>query len=517
MNNYNYKNRTILIVALMLLVFIISLRLDTNNIYPKGADTYGIYTLSRNIQENRYIVWNFDIFTTLGITTFSYPSGGLIFLSEISLISGLDLTSTIIFWNLIFVIICALLVYLISHEIFGTPFISIITTLIYLSTRFFVLFSTFYTSRNILHILFLTTLLLMLKKIDIKKIILLISLIIISFLTHRAAVLQFIPILSLILSHLIYNIYGNKKEYKIIFLFLGIMIFFSSVLIFGHAEIGTENRVDFIKTNIEIIDQISSILFSISMNFGILIILLPFGYWILLNKKDKDRKDIFIIVFTTISLAFAIETVYFFYMFLPLICILISYFLYKIFVLKNMYLNIITISIIIISVILPMYVTIYASESDYLIVRNRTLELIKYLDNEELKKSIICNNHLIYCDHISALSRSIKAITYMNGRTLIDKTNLNNYTLTFDRVRSYLYVKDDILDTPLFSNTYASSIINWNIDKIKMKQLINRTNLGYIIDSSNIDSKNNEPRIRSKFGNMNQIYDNGLQQVKVIN
>jgi len=83
-------------------------------------------------------------------------------------------------------------------------------------------------------------------------------------------------------------------------------------------------------------------------------------------------------------------------------------------------------------------------------------------------------------------------------------------------LRTKIIVEDDVLGAALFSDSYTLAIINWNNKGPILERLIEFTNLGYIIDSNNPESIKNTPKLQQKFGNINQIYDNGLQQVKVI-
>ena len=100
MNQSNKKGWTIATVFFLIILFSLSLRLDLNNSYPKGVDTYDLYSLAKNVQEKGYVVWNVDFMTAIGMTSFSYPSGGIIFLSEMSSLTGLNMTDFIIIWNI---------------------------------------------------------------------------------------------------------------------------------------------------------------------------------------------------------------------------------------------------------------------------------------------------------------------------------------------------------------------------------------------------------------------------------
>lgn len=510
------KKWKIAFIAIMVILFSLSLRLDLNNKYPKGVDTYELYTLAKNVQENGYVVWNIDIFTAVGMTSFSYPSGGIIFLAETSLLTGLNMTDFILLWNMILIIIAALIVYLTANTIFKNNIISLLTALIYLNARFFIAYSTFYTSRNILHLFFLTTIFLIIKKINFKNIFLIIFFITISFLTHRATVLICIFILAFIISRLTYKKYKNNIFQNMIILFFGILMFFISVYFFGHTNVGSETtRIPF-ELGIKYIDNILSILFTISMHFGLPTIILPIGYFFLITKKYKSQEDFFIFITITLSAGFAVETIYFFYLFLPILAFLAGYFLKRILSVHKPLFKITTIFFIVVALIAPIYITIIKESSDLLVVRQQTLKLISFLDENRIQKSVICNNHVVYCTQISSLSKNTNALTHTSVRTLINNIILEKSDFNIFNIRNKITLKDSILGIPLFSDSYTQAIINWNTPKPVLDKLLEFTNVGYIIDSNNFDSLKNRDKINDKFGIMNQIYDNGLQQVEVI-
>jgi len=517
MNIHNKKGRKFLIVVILVLLFSLALRMDFSNTYPKGADTYELYSLSKNIQQKEYVVWNIDFLTAIGMTSVSYPPGGIIFLSEISTVSGLDIKNSIFIWNFFLIITCSLLIFMISRTIFKNDYISIIAVLIYLNTRFFISYSTYFTTRNIIHVFFLSILLILLKEnINIKKLTTLLILIIASLLTHRSAILIIIFLLSYIFSIIIYKYYKNTTINKILIILLGASMFLISIYFFGHTSIGTETSKIPFEVGISYIDDIFSIIFSLGMHFGLLLIFTIPGYIVLINKKEKKRKDFFILTIITLSAAFLIETIYFFYLFMPILVILTSYFLEYITSKKIKYLNRIIIFLIISALMVPLYITITESKSDLTYVRAQTLKTISYLENENVEKSVVCNNHAIYCSHIYALSDNITALTYTSVRTMMDRITVKKTSLIWWRVRSKIIVEDNILGTSLFADSYASAITKWNLPKPTLDKLLEFTNLGYIIDSTNSDSIRNRPRMQEKFPYTDQVYNNGLQQVQVI-
>jgi hypothetical protein len=99
---------------------------------------------------------------------------------------------------------------------------------------------------------------------------------------------------------------------------------------------------------------------------------------------------------------------------------------------------------------------------------------------------------------------------------MIDRMTITESKTNWMNIRSKVFYKENIIGVALFSDTYTSAIINWDTPAPIMDRLIEFTNLGYIIDSNNADSVSSSAKVEKKFENTDQIYDNGLQQVKVI-
>ncbi|GIU70306.1 MAG: hypothetical protein KatS3mg002_1542 [Candidatus Woesearchaeota archaeon] len=513
---HSYKRITKLFVTILLvLLFILLLRSDLNNTYPKGVDTYDLSYLSKSIKENHYIVWNINLPTVLGLTSFSYPPGGIIFLAEVSELTNLGIIESIILWNYFFIITCGLTFFLITKKIFKNNVVAIISTIVYLSSKFFIGYSQSYTSRNILHLLFLSILLLLLEKIDMKKIIIIMLLLIISIITHRAVILILLFLIIFIISKFLNKFYKNNNYQNLCIIILTVLTFLSMIHFFGHVKIGTESTKIPFNIGITYIDNIISILYTISMHFGILIILLPVGYYFLVIKKEKTFEDFFILISWIILSGLLVETIYAFYFIVPIIVITISYYTIKIQSLNNKIKYQIILALIILAPIVPMYITVSDSSDDYTFVRPQTLSLGSFLEGS-INQSIICNNHVIYCAQISGISNKIKSSTHASGRTIIEQIEIETIQISLTNLRSQITVKDKTLETPLYADSYTSAIINWDISIPDLEKLLELTNVKYIIDSTNPDSIRNRPNIEKKFGYMNQIYNNGLQQIKVI-
>lgn len=510
----NYWKMTLLVLAVLL--FSLSFRIDLNNEYPRGVDTYDLYSLSKDVQDRGYVVWNTEILTALGLTSFSYPSGGIVFLSDLSLVTGNNVMNAIFIWNFFLIMICGLLVYIILKRFFNDGLIPILSTLIYLNSRFLISYSTFFTARNILHVFFLAVLFLLIRGVDWKRFAIIGAIVIVSFFTHRATVLVGLLILAFIISRISFKFYKNDKMHNLLILSASIILFLATVFVVGHSNIGSDTtRLPFSLGN-QYLNDLLRIIFSVSMHFGLLIVLLPLGYYFLLTKSNKSPDDFFILILFTLGCAFLVETVYFFYVFLPITVIVMSYFLEHLFKTDRKHVKAWSVVVIVLALIAPIFITVLESTSDISKVLPQTVSTAAYLDSEGINKSIACNNHVIYCSHMMALGSDIDSLTYTSGRMMIDRINITNKTVDLSNIRGKIVVRDNILGTALYADSYTTAIINWNTNPIILDKLVRFTNLGYIIDSNTADAIRNRAKITQKFGNMNTVYDNGLQQVEVV-
>lgn len=506
------KKYKLILIFLLIFLFALAFRFDVylNNFYPKGFDTYELANLADSIITEKYVVWNINFFSIIGKIVPSYPVGGLIFLSEISLMTNLSILNSIILWNFFFILIELLLFYNISKKFFNNNIINLTLAIIYLNTRFLIEYSKYFTARNILHVIFLSIILILLSKESLKKYFLISILLVTSFIIHRSSILIILFILSYILYKFIYKEHNFKRN--IFIAIITLIILFASIYFFGHPDIGTETtRMDFNIKNTFLKDLVG-IFFAISMHYGILLALIPIGYYFLL--KDKDEESFLLLLMILLCIGFIVETIYFFYIFMPIITLIIGYFLKNIINKKSI--NILIIILILISLIIPEYVTIKKSNMEYDHIKEQTVRTGHFL-KDNVNKKIICNMNTQYCSQIS----SIYDIDSWTVTTILKKLNTINIEYTANikltNIRGSIMTKDKILKTYLFSDTYTSAIIQWNTPKPILNKLLEFTNVGYLIDSINENSIRNSKKIIEKFGKYNnKIYDNGLQQVKVI-
>jgi len=519
------KNINIYILIFLVLIFSLALRVpNTDDIKLKGIDTYTNYKLSNSIQQKNYIPWVLNPLSLTGYYPLSYQTGGVLFISLLSSIINLDYILTVYIWNSIMIIIIGLLMYNILIEIFLNKIVAIIGVLIYLNTRIIIYFSDgFFTVRNIFNIFLLLIIFLLLQdRINTYKRIILISIItIISSITHKMFII-IIPIL--IISYLSKKIplkYFNKKYAPHILLFLIIGLFLATI-IFLSIKSGPTVNVFITSKNI-LLNKIINSIQTYAINIGLLSIIFIFGLLAILLKKDKTRKDVLILMIFIMFIPLLQEKTYTLYASIPIIIIIMSYFINNIIHLKNnstAYTKVIII-IIIAGIIIPMHVTIIPKTNDYSDLNDRTIHLTRFLLYNNINKTILCNYYPYYCNQITAISNNkIISLSQYNNIMFAERYNLQDLKLNV-RPRNIFSFKDPVLKTSYYDEIYESYFIKYSsiiIQDQSIKQSINNvitfTNLGYIIDSNEENAINNQNRIIKKFGNLNKIYDNGLEQIK---
>jgi hypothetical protein len=274
-----------------------------------------------------------------------------------------------------------------------------------------------------------------------------------------------------------------------------------------------------LKTNIFYLDQLIDFGFRYALQIGITALLIPLGYILLICKQNKTIEEAYILIALLLMSPLLTEPTYIFYLILPILIIFTAYavkYLYERNINRNTnYKKIIIFSILIIMIISPVFIQIIPSDG-VSTVSYQTVTLTKYLD-KSVNKAIVCNQHQIYCEQIVSFSNNkILALSTASELMNTQKYNLSNIAMQVGLKKAYI-IKDPVLDIVYYPGIQYGYLMLWNAGFLNMKKIIAFNNIGYIVDSNNADSNANRDNINKKFGNMNQIYDNGLQQIKVIN
>ena len=108
-----------------------------------GGDTWAMYLRCQAIIAEGHIPWFIDATSFFGWYPFSYPSGSLILISGMSIVTGLNMDTIVLFWPLMVSIMGIYSIFIFSR-VFGTNFIALVTVAVY-STFFISIMSTWHT------------------------------------------------------------------------------------------------------------------------------------------------------------------------------------------------------------------------------------------------------------------------------------------------------------------------------------------------------------------------------------
>ena len=227
----------LLLGILFSLVFVVP---QADHLY--GIDTIRNYELSNDIAKRGHIYWSMTPFSVIGFEPASYPVGGLVLLSEISLILNVDLEITILIISILLNLFMFILAYSIGKNIFKNIYYAIMLAIIFTTSRLFIHFTTWNYSVRIIIILFIITIFLILLKIldDAKKIkhyFLIILLCAVMILTHRMSGIIIIYIIGFLITLMISKYAKSLKEKKVLLVIitLGVLLYivFYLILNFG--------------------------------------------------------------------------------------------------------------------------------------------------------------------------------------------------------------------------------------------------------------------------------------------
>ena len=515
------KKNKIFIVLLLVILFSLSFRVPIAQKYPTGTDTYTMYKLSTDIQQKKYIEWILSPISLTGYFPLSYQTGGILLLSEISLILGTNFFNTLIYWDIFMIIVIGVLIYLIAKTIFKNNFLSIISVLVYLNVRFLIYYTTWYYSvRNLFLILFVTFIWLLLSKKFRFKYTLIFIICTLMIITHKLFIVLPILLLSYLIAYFVWKKEIHKsKFFAHIILLLTTTLFIGSVFINGIIKLAPTIGPSFKIHNV-FLNQLVYLIFTYATQIGLTAFFFVIGYLALIYKKNKDRNDIFIIVTFILFAPILTEPTYIGYIILPFFAITIVYgikFLIERRVFNTLFYKKMIIVILLIFLIAPMFIKTYTVYDDSIQPRDQTIQLTNYFMKINDTKTVICNYHEIYCNHITALSEnSIPSLSTSSDLLNVKKFNISNISIIYSLKKIAIF-KEPIFDRDYFDEMYEGYLIRYHPDKITATRIVDFFKIEYIVDTNFIESVSNENSIRNAFGGFNnQIYNNGLQKVQYL-
>jgi len=511
--------RKIIILFIFIILFSLSFRLNLYNTYPKGYDTFTMYKLSNDIINKKYIGWTENPLSLTGFYPISYQTSANLLLSIISSTLGINITYSILIWDLFLVIFLAIIIYLISHSIFKNRFTAIITVLIYLNTNYVIYFTDwFYSSRNLFLVLLLFFVWVLISREIKHRLLLLFFILTLLTITHRMIIIMPLFILSYVLSSIFSNPKYNLLRFKYLFLGLAIISIFISLIIFPFLfKYVNNSQINFSIGNI--FNDLINLGIYYGGQIGILSIFIPLGYISFIFNKKFDITSIFFLMTITSLLLFISDETYVSYVILPFLVMLIAYGIkYVCDIFHNkLYFYILVSSLIIICLIVPLFINVGNNNREFTIVMQKTISLQEYILAKNNNKSFVCNNIDIFCSQLTALTNNkIDTISAGSELTHFDKYNLSEVKIKLSIKKLFVF-EDPIIKIPYYENIYQDHLVTYYLAPEMQSKILNFTNVGYIIDIYSNSYKPNDALIIRKYGYINKIYDNSFEGVRKLN
>lgn len=136
-SNVMISRKTVFFLLLAILLVSIAIRYPLVGHERNQSDSYFIHMLSESIVSSGYAKWTFHPLSYLGYFPFSYPSGMPFLIAEFSMLTGLNLESTILLADFLLAIMFALGVFGLARQFVTRPqYVLLATLLAVLGPRF---------------------------------------------------------------------------------------------------------------------------------------------------------------------------------------------------------------------------------------------------------------------------------------------------------------------------------------------------------------------------------------------
>jgi hypothetical protein len=290
-----------------------------------------------------------------------------------------------------------------------------------------------------------------------------------------------------------------------------------------------------------------------AMGIGVLIVLAPIGLISLLQEREKDFSQIYLLVIMLCFAPFLVDYNYMRMLIAPFIFLLIGYGVLKLFtVLKFRWKNIagpLVVSIVIVAILLPSFVTvedksdIYESTGHYPYMTKATSGAAVFMQKNAYDCSFITN------DNIGSLGRRISATSNTFGvdyggpeiliHGFVDKDDMNvklislsDFEYEWKHSKNLYALQDWIYEGRYLGAKHKRRILENEYDSPKAQKGINFYNVQYLVINNRIQNKNKwDGAFYSMYGelrkskfltsvyeerNKNKIYDNNWNSVMYI-
>jgi uncharacterized membrane protein len=509
--------------------------------------------------------WFVHPLSAFGLYPLSYPAAGPLVLSIVSQTLGISMEQTVLVMSIFYGVFGCLAIYILANTITKNDFISFITALLFSTSPLFLSFTNFAGSSRAL---FLVVLLLFIwillrwsvDRTNVKFTVLGIFFFVLLGLTHRMVIFVTILLFAYLIT-IMWIKFGKRIEigqnmpaimssYKKTCIFLSVFCVLLLTGVVGMSPYSPSledfksgyffQGLLFIPINIGI---------EYAMGIGVLILLAPIGLISLLQEREKDFSQIYLLAIMLCFAPFLVDYNYIRPFIAPFIFLLIGYGVLKLFtVLKFRSKNIagpLVVSIVIVAVLLPSFVTvedksdIYESTGHYVYMTKATSGAAVFMGKNANDRSFITN------DDIGFLGRRISATANTFGvgycepelliRGFVDKDDMNvklislsDFEYEWKHSKNLYALQDWIYEGRYLGGKHKRRILENEYDSPKAKKGINFYNVQYLVINNRIQN-NWDEAFYSMYGELrkskfltsvykvqNRIYDNNLNSIVYI-
>ena len=525
--------------------------------HPHVGDTYYIMTLANTISSAGYMEWFVHPLSAFGLYPLSYPAAGPLVLSIVSQTLGITMEQSVLLMSTFYGVFGCLAIYILAKAITKNDFISFITALLFSTSPLFLGFTIFKGSSRGFFIALLPLFVWVLLRWNVdrprvKFTVLGIFFFVLLGLIHRMVIFvtillfaYFITIMWIKFRKRIengQNIPATTSSYKTTCIYLS---FFCALFLTGAVGMSPYSPslgdfksgyffqgLLFIPINMGI---------EYAMGIGVIIFLAPIGLISLLQEREKDFSQIYLLVIMLCFAPFLVDQDYIRQFIGPFIFLLVGYGVLKLStVLKFRWKNIagpLVVSIVIVSILLPSFVTVEDRSGIF-----ERVGYFNYMTEATSGAAVFIEKNANDCSFISNTGgREISATSNSFGvgccgpdiliHGFIDKDDMNLKSISiydFARKKQLYTMQDWIYEGQYWTGKHKWMIMESEYDSSKAQKGLNFYNVEYVVINNRIPDKWGRPfyykELRdSRFltsvyeeRNKNRIYDNNQNSVVYI-
>lgn len=540
----------------LLVIFNIVFRYPTVP-HPRLSDTYCIMTLANSISSAGYMEWFVHPLSAFGLYPLSYPVAGPLVMSILSQTLGINTEQAVLLTSTFYGVFGCLAMYILSKTITKNDFISFITALLFSMSPLFLSFTNFAgSSRGFFLVVMLMFIWILLHwNVDrnrVKFTMLGIFFFLLLGMIHRMVIFvtiflfaYFITIIWIKFRKRIengQNMLAITSSYKKTCIFLSIFCILLLTGILGispyHPSLETFKSGYFFQGLLFIPINIG---IEYAMGIGVLILLAPIGLISLLQERNKNFSQIYLLVIMLCFAPFLVDYNYMRQFIGPFIFLLIGYGGLKLFTLLKFRLKNIAgplvVSIVIVAILLPSFVTVEDRSDIY-----ERIGHYDYMTKAKSGAAVFMEKNANDCSFISNTGgRQISATSNTFGvgccgpdiliHSFVDKDRLNLKSISiydFARRKQIYTMQDWIYEGQYWTGKHKWMIMESEYDSSNVKKGMGFYNIEYLVINNRIPDKWGSTFYYKKLRdsrfltsiyeerNKNKIYDNNLNSIVYI-